>query len=293
MKYLRTIPNSGAGIGHQWMNWQLGAILANKWDLGFVHTPLISERSNGNWDNFLNFGSRYKTIDHLSELKVINLPKLDYGFDKSVDIGKQNLNHIARLIANGKDNTVYQFPRNTFPGIVSSKLYHIVDQLRNDYFDVNTPHDNGEFVASFHLRRGDVSPIGNPNRWLENEYYIEWMYLIKEILDSHSISNYRFVLFSTSSNISDFSEYPDFVETRIDGDPYEDFDYMVNSDILFAGLSSFSIMAATLNPNFNFYCPLRTYCSWMEYHGNPYKLNYSNSYNKDVSKLKKWLQKNN
>lgn len=285
MKYLKTRQNKNGGVGHQWMNWQLGAVLAEKWNYGFVHSSLDSKRSGGSWDEFLNFGEGYLRKQDVDDLTIKNIPDWDYGFGKSKEIGTKNLKKLKKFLQEGPDETVYEFPHNKFQGIIAKDLPIIIPSLREKYYSRHkNPTENDQFVVSFHLRRGDIDPDNNSNRWIDNEFYIEWIDRIKLVLDQSNIDS-KFVLFSTTGRTGEFEDFPSFVELRIDGNPFEDFNYMVYSDVLFAGLSSYSILAATLNENFCFYCPLQTYTLWMED-----QENYINVYEKKSWELEKWIE---
>lgn len=283
MKYLKTNPHNNAGIGHMWMNWQLGAILAEKWGYGFVHSELNSKRSGGNWNDFLGFGEGYLKEVDVADYPKQKLPKWDYGFDESEETGRKNLKKLHDLVETGEDETVYEFPYSHFQGIVARNLPLIIPSLQKKYYKRHEDPTE-KFTVSLHLRRGDVDPENNQNRWLKNEFYIDWIDRIKQVLDKSGIDS-KFVLFSTTGRTGKFDDFQPLVERRIDGDPFEDFNYMVYSDILFAGLSSYSIMAAALNENFCFYCPLRTYTLWMEDNEQ-----YSNAYDKSTENLERWIK---
>ena len=274
-----TSPHKGAGVGHQWMNWQLGAILAKKWNYKFVHSSLDSKRSGGDWDNFLGFGEGYLTEHDVKDVPVKNIPRWDYGFDKTREEGKENLIKLKQFIEEGPENTVYKFPYSHFQGIVAEDLPLIRSELQQKYFKRHSDPTES-FTVSLHMRRGDIDSKNNSNRWLDNDFYINWIDRIKKVLDDNSVEA-KFILFSTTGRTGEFDDFQPFVERRIDGDPFEDFNWMVHSDILFAGLSSYSIMSATLNKNFCFYCPLRTYTLWMDGHST-----FSNAYNKNIEKFK-------
>jgi len=289
MKYIKSNPNENAGVGHQWMNWSTGLVLARLLNCGFVHTPLISKRSGGNWDNFLNFGEDYTTMGQL-DLPVRDLPSLDIGMDVSPKKGCENLRTIIRKVINGPDDHIYSLEYNTFLGVLGKDVWLILDELREKYERVNSISPNDRFTASFHLRRGDVNPEENPGRWEPNHFYIDWIRQIRKVLvERGGFEHPKIILFSTTGQTGEFGDFPDYVDLRIDGDPYEDFHAMVESDILFTGLSSYSILAAVLNQNFCFYNPLQTYCDWMENPKNPYFKNYSSVKNISLDKLIKWL----
>lgn len=289
MKYLKTRPNGGGGIGHQWCNWQVGAALAEKWGYKFDHTPLISQRSGGDWDSFLNIGKGYESNINLREKE---LPDLNFGHFESKEKGKKNLKRIKKFIDNGKENTIYKFPYNKFPGIVSKDVSLLVGEMRKKFRKKNPVKNHNSFTVSFHLRRGDVDPEQNSNRWLSDEFYINWMKKIRSFLSESRVDNFEIYLFSTTGYYTkNFDNYPDFLNLRIDGNPFRDFKFMADSDVLFTGLSTYSVLASVYNVGFTFYSPFKElhYCSWMEDERNPRHEFYSNAFEGYSDKFEKWF----
>lgn len=76
-RYLTGVPNPYAGIGHQLCNWNAGLIFANKYNLKFVHHPLVSKLKESMWEEFIGFGDGELLYDEIlknKSIKRVNLP---------------------------------------------------------------------------------------------------------------------------------------------------------------------------------------------------------------------------
>lgn len=271
------------------MNWQVGYLLSKDLDCQFLHTPLISERSGGGWDKVLGFGTGHKTAGEVN-LPEEKLPDLDLGLDVDEATGRENLRKMKKRILEGPEDRIYVLPENKFPGVLAEKLWTALSELRWKYN--RSRRKEKTFKVSIHLRRGDVTPDANPFRWVPNKYQIRWINFLRRYLVDHvGLRDVEFCLFSTTGKTGSFGDFPQYVRRKLDGDPIKDFREMVKSDILFAGLSNYSILAAALNTGFCFYLPLQTHCDWMETDRNPFKSNYQDATKGNIRKLRRWIDR--
>lgn len=195
----------------------------------YIHTPMYKMHHNNEniknfpeyMNKFINFESKFKSIDQLSnyEISIINNVK-------------------EGPFVHGSLHPEYFY--NT----------HVLNLLREIYYSNSKPSitsfDNTKKNIAVHIRRGDVNPEKYPSRFISNKVYID---LIKKI----DLSNSLIHIFSegNSENFKDIIE--SFSENKLIFHLNENiqltFHSMVKADILVISKSSFSYCAALLNEN--------------------------------------------
>jgi hypothetical protein len=298
MKYITVNPSKGVGIGHQLLNYNCGLILSKLTNTEFIHEPFESKRSLDSkaetWESFLNLHSLYKQRKDLEQVKTLNIQNTDFGYFKN-KINKQtaesNLSNILKLINNTPDNTLIELARNQYPGIIAEYSPLIFNDLRKAYFEKNKKQRTNQIVIAMHIRRGDIGNSKNiliKGRWLEDQYYLDWINFFNETLSDKNIV----IKIYSEGNPSNFSNLKkDNVELVLGGNPRNAFHAFCTCDILVVGLSTFSNKAALINNNFRILYPLMTQNDWVNHIDNPESSN-TMMYDDPKEKLKQFLNLN-
>jgi hypothetical protein len=124
------------------------------------------------------------------------------------------------------------------------KLYNYI----YEYSFVNKPLYDDIFRVCIHIRRGDVNMYKNTERFLSDEYYLDKINKISQILFS---KNKKFIIniYSENSNTYNFNKFKNLnnVELKIDYDDVETIKELAMSNILIMSKSSYSYVAGLLN----------------------------------------------
>ena len=195
----------------------------------YIHTPMNRMHHNDEdvenfptfMNNFINFESKFKTSNQISNYETSILNQVKEGF-----------------FVHGSLTPEYFY--NT----------HVLNVLKDIYYSNSKPiittYDNTKINIAIHIRRGDVNPQRYPNRFIPNQIYID---LIKKI----DLSNCLIHIFSQGT-LEDFTNIIEsFPENEFIFHLNENiqltFHSMVKADILILSKSSFSYCAALLNEN--------------------------------------------
>lgn len=255
--YLTGVPNPHAGIGHQLCNWNAALIFAKKYNLKFVHHPLLSKLKESKWEKFLNFGDGeflYDDIVNDNSIEILKLPRI--WWDREDKQGDRVVNEIISEIINSADSG----KKILFHLDYDQSVYDytsVREILREKYWNNRNKHpisldwqQNTLHIAA-HIRRGDVMKMNKTSknfqqRWLDNSYFINIIKKIKEILPDRQISIHVF----SQGNITDFQEFKTIdsqVIYHLDEDEYQTFHSMIVADILLLSPSSFSYFAGLIS----------------------------------------------
>ena len=194
----------------------------------YIHTPMYRMHHNDEnienfpnyMNNFINFESKFKTINQISNYETSILNQVKEGF-----------------FVHGSLHPEYFY--NT----------HVLNLLREIYYSNSKPtittFDNSKKNIAIHIRRGDVNPEKYPSRFISNQIYID---LIKKI----DLSNTLIHIFSEgkSEDFNDIMEsFPNKFILHLNENIQLTFHSMVKADTLVLSKSSFSYCAALLNEN--------------------------------------------
>lgn len=195
----------------------------------YIHTPMYKMHHNDeNIENFpeymnkfINFESKFKTTNQISN------------YEKSI------LNNVKEgFFVHGSLNPEFFYNKK------------VLKLLREIYYSTEKPEiklfDKTKKNIGIHIRRGDVNPDKYPNRFINNENYID---IIKKI----DLSNSLIHIFSEGQP----KDFTDIIESfpennfifHLNENIQLTFHSMVKSDILVISKSSFSYCAALLNKN--------------------------------------------
>ncbi len=250
-RYLTGVPNAYAGIGHQLCNWNAALIFASKYNLKFVHHPLISKFKQSSWEEFLGFGDGELLYDEIStkqSIKIVKLPRIRWntadptGHDIVTKIinyaypGSNILFHLA------KDQSVYDY--TTFRDILRKKYWN----TRNNN-SLKCGFRQGKLNIAVHIRRGDIMQMNKKDknfqqRWLDNSYFLNIISTIK-----NKISDNIDIHIFSQGNVANFSDFDEIgnVIYHLDEDEYQTFHSMIVADILLVSPSSFSYFAGIIS----------------------------------------------
>ncbi|KHJ38162.1 hypothetical protein PBAC_17030 [Pedobacter glucosidilyticus] len=251
--YYTTIPNPGAGIGHQLANWIAGYWFAKQLKLQFAHSPF----SNAKWEYFLGFGEQEKTLKELLSkgYRRVNLPL--FNENKPIDIELQK-----KIIQSfGSKKVVFVAEQDQF----YKNQFEVIDAIQNKFYNAPSRqqdkliYDSDTFNIAVHVRRGDIV-IGqesrNPNlllRWQDNNYYVT---VLKQALDKIVISKPIKIYLFSQGEVTDFPDFDEFPNLHfcLDMNAQDSFLHMVYADLLITSKSSFSYKPALLNKGLKI-CP--------------------------------------
>lgn len=253
--FLASVPNPGAGIGHQIANWMAGYYYAKVFGLKFAHIPFSSEHQPlipSQWERFLGFGEGETTMVQLKVqgYKTVRIPLFN-GNDE------WQMNAIHNIIASYADRKVVflceqdQFLRD---------LQLLIPDLQHKFYsaparkDDKLQYNNDYFNIAVHVRRTVIidgktieeTPEVRAQRWLSNDYYEN---VLKTVLENIKPKKPIAIwLFSTgkAEEFKDFAKYGE-VHFSNDMDEYQSFAHLVFADLLITSKSSFSYKPALMN----------------------------------------------
>lgn len=122
----------------------------------------------------------------------------------------------------------------------------IINEIRKNYYSTPKPDNPYKNYVAIHIRRGDVNVKDHPDRWIDNNFYLNYIEKIKSKFPNKKI------IICSQGNLDNFKVIKnlntDIIFDLID-DPLRHFNILVNADVLVPCLSSFSFIAGLLNKN--------------------------------------------
>ena len=246
-QYFSSVPNPGAGIGHQMANWIAGYWFAQLFGIKFAHIPF----SNKIWEDFLGFGNNETQVNELvknGKYRKVKLPLFNEGNPIEVNL-------IRNIISVYKGQKVIlvteqdQFYKDQFgvQDIIKQKFYSTPSRR-----DQKLIYSKYYFNIAIHVRRGDiVSNDGTVNenfnmRFQQNDYFFK--VLLSVILNLKVSKPVMIYLFS-QGEIDSFNEFKEFnnIHFCLDMSAINSFLHMVYADLIITSKSSFSYKPALLS----------------------------------------------
>lgn len=256
---------SNSSFGHSMYNYISGLLFSKEAGLEFIHSDLqgYAERFN----DILNLRNKFKTIDNIEIYKNIQLDIFD--FRKEGDIEKCH-GEIKRHIGDGILFNLDFKKGNLFPGRLIKNSEWLVDIFSSSYFEKNKKlqiYEPSYKNVSIHIRRGDITEMGNPDRWQPNSYYINIINKLSKdpltkffIISDGSVNDFIdiqnefkdldiFVLPSSheSSETVLNCQFNSRYNLILGGKDTEVFHMLSQSDVLVTGQSSFSTVCSYIN----------------------------------------------
>lgn len=242
-QYLTAIPNKGAGIGHQMANWIAGYAFAEKFQLGFVHTPF----SDPKWEDFLDFGRNEIQNTDLEKLAYIKrrLPLFDENNPTEVD-------KILRIITSYHGRKVwFELEQDQF----LANQYEVMDALKDKFYS-SPSRQNDKIVfdstknnVAVHIRRGDIlalDAIKQNIRFQDNLYFEKALQLGLQTVDNKKDTHIYIFSQGKEEDFQEFKKYKN-VKFCFEMSAVDSFLHMIMADVLITSKSSFSYKPALLN----------------------------------------------
>ncbi len=243
MKKIVFIPNKGARLGHQFVEWLRGYIFCRNNNYSFYHHGFL-ENSKG-MDDILNLSHRENLFQDWKGKMILRdqMPLNDY------------------LQSGSEDLYVYDFflPNDFIDlGEIDDNIRGV---LREKYFLNNKrlPHDS----ISVHIRRDDIlkGDVKWGNRYISIEYFIS---ILGGLFKDHLLFEVKVF----SSNVDeDFYKIKTLpyknISIHINGDIKTALNHMINSRVLVTSSSGLSFIASIISDDNNTkICPMNFWHKW-------------------------------
>lgn len=249
--FFSSVPNVGAGIGHQLANWIAGYWFAKQFKLKFAHIPF----SNSTWEEFFGF---YQNEVLFSELvkkgyKVVRIPIFDEHNENEIEMIRNIISAYSgkKIVFLSEQDQFYQEQYGVIQDI--QKKFYSCKARKNESLIYN----KDTFNLAVHVRRGDIVQTPGENneelskRFQSNDYFVSALETALDTLKDKK--NIHIYLFSQGKK-EDYSEFLKFNNLHfcLDMGAKESFLHMVYADALITSKSSFSYKPALLNRGIKF-----------------------------------------
>lgn len=280
-------------IGHHWLKWMVGPILAQKYGLQYVYKSFLEYENSPSWDKFLGFGNcvpsklntkgvpfyNIKNIEQ--DIFDVYLPKLawDCGWDDPV---------FKRMIGNDYKFEVF-FKIAPGQAMAFDWSYYLNNDLREKYDfarqkdPIVSDLDPNIINVVTHIRHGDVNINDQPERWITNEQYEFIFNQINKFINNcviHICSEGKIADFGNLSKIKN-------VVFHLEESPFKALNRMINADIFIPAKSAFSTLVCYLNRKCKMCIPFSVY--WFNFPDLPELIPVNNNFEFDNKKLIKFL----
>jgi len=258
-------PDRYGRFGHQTFSLLAAWCFANRFNARFIPTQYAYFAIQ--YNSYVNFCDSKAAYKYNPQDPILDFCTLQGSVPDPNGNNKYNLQHpietgffleeLASL--SSKNHTVLvELPFDQTPGkfilnipkYIHSDLVNIFSPLIN----INKTINHDPPLVVLHIRRGDVDTVNHPNWFISDERYI---YIIKAVSD-YMNENVRIVVLLQGSNTLAESA---FIKTLINKgilrirftegrwtneNEIQDFATMLNADMLIAGQSSYSLLAALI-----------------------------------------------
>jgi len=277
-------------LGHCMYNYITGLLLSKKLDFEFIHSDLTN--SSSRFNRLLNLRSEFKSIDDIEFNRKISIPSVHLNLSSNLSelerFHNPDYDYMTNYIKKYVDynyNTLFELGTEAgihFPGKMIDDSEWIIEKFQRAYWKKNnlsnTIYNAGEINVAIHMRRGDVKILAHPDRWKNDNHYIELIKILKE-----KIPNANFFIFTEGekeefldfqeilnldSNFHKFSMNPNEKNNTILNNKFEGkiniisggldteiFHHLVSSSYLVTGQSTFSTLACYFNKGIIIYTP--------------------------------------
>lgn len=286
MRYITTTCEDGVksryeddgAVGHFWLKWMVGSIMAHGYDLQYVYNHVVPEYMGTKWNEFLGFDKNCVKIEDAKDLKIINLQKLPW--DSTWD----NPSFQKTITDNPKDNILFKIAQAQ--SIEFDWRYYFDNDLREKYNfarqqnPVKSDLDLSVFNVVVHIRHGDINIKDQPERWITNEQYEHIFKQINVVFDSkcviHICSEGKTEDFGNLCKISN-------IIFHLNDSPFEAFNRMINANMFIPAKSAFSTLACYLNEGIKLCIPFSIY--WRNFPDTRELIHINENYDFDFRKL--------
>lgn len=201
---------------------------------GYVHSPILATEHNITFSTIERFNANLQLPSDLypQGAQVINMAMINVEIIKRKHLCKQDvlfrITFAHRYLDYHREILSQPYPYQ-FPWVQK---------------DVQDP-----LVIAVHIRRGDVSPTQNKERYVPLQYYMDCLTNLQQILMTAHMP-YRIHIHSEQSIKQELTHSPAGLHSELiwhlDEDVNETFTAFVNADILFTGFSSLSYAASLI-----------------------------------------------
>jgi hypothetical protein len=253
--------------------------LAKYLNINYYHTPIdyidhlgLIHIQNNTYD--------YELLERWKKFVKLENSEENIHFDKILEYDFIKYNELINLIENDKKN-INVLIKILAPYMITDNFPIILYPLKNENI-LNVRQKSKDYIdIAVHIRRGDGVIVYQPERLLPDEYYINLINIISNILNQQNIAH-KFTIFSErptkkviltpehhslkgrfteykeiDENLYNFDKFNDIpnLEFNINTDPMETLEDMINANILITSISSFSYLAGLFNKNLVLYYP--------------------------------------
>jgi len=244
------------GLGAQYQRIISILALAKKYDCQYIHESIktfehISNENTEYYELIEEYFQIYKFTANISEITFHNIEFL------KGNITSEHMDYYKEISKNINVLLILDHPYNIFDK--DPNEYDIImPLLREIKLSLYLPEYNeSNKNIAIHIRRGDVSPYSNNNRFVELSYYQN---IINKFADKYK--NGTFFIFTEISN-NNKEEFENFIiknknnniniKLMADIDVLMTLEYLIKADVLVMSKSSFSYIAGLYNNNEVYY----------------------------------------
>ena len=219
---------------------QIQRVLSIYWickqhSFGYIHTPIVTNREGTTTKDLAQFNqSMMLPSDQCSPIRVKKMSSFNLGLIKHYEHQRDDL-----LI---KITFAHQYI-DSHPEILSQPFPYRFNWIEET---LCTPTN-----IAVHIRRGDVTPTQNNQRFVDFKYYLDCFIHLETILTQSNIS-YVLHIYSQGELRSELGTFGrdltkiKNISLHLDEDINDTFRAFVNADVLLTGFSSLSYAAAML-----------------------------------------------
>jgi hypothetical protein len=252
-----------AAIGHHFLNWLKGPTLAQRYGLRYLYNDIVPHYMGTKWNEFLGLGK----IENVSNCDVVNIPQVEWNASWDHPVIAEYVKKYEHSSITEHENTLLR----TAPGrgIQIDWQYYLNNDLREKYDFARREYPVGchkwdTFInIGIHIRRGDINPKDQPERWITNSQYIRLM----ETITSKFKDDCLFHIYSEGMPASFADILNHFglaVILHLNDDPIVAFHNLVTCDVLVNAKSAFSVCAAYFHKGPKLCIPFSIY--WQQTH---------------------------
>lgn len=234
MYYLTYDNGDRAGAGAQVQRILSLFLLAKHYNLGYTHTRFITREHDFTEEVLARFNNLFELFSY-DKKDFDEIVRVQHFTDAVLSFIQDNPQPDKNILL-------------VIPGahlFIDTNPWLLDDPFPVKFSWVDDVLNNQETQIAFHIRRGhDVTPTVNPDRFVAVSVYLDYMKELRKILTKP----YRFHIVSKKEIRPELADIPleNDIVLHIEEDVAKTFKFLINCDVLFAGLSSFSYSAAML-----------------------------------------------
>lgn len=268
-----------SAVGHFFLGWLIGPILAQNYGLKYIYSNPVPDYIGNEWNDFLGFKKTFPGYK-IENYKIIDLPMLSW--PATSEQFRALMKKYEYSSISDEKNIILQ----TQPGqsLSIDWSYYLNNGLREGYDEkrqenpIQCYFDKDFINVAVHIRRGDINPKDQPERWITDKEYERLLENLCLTLQSKYLENKLKIHIYSEGENGDFIRLirnPMLFCTlvfHLNEDPMITFHHLVSSDILINAKSAFSVLASYLNKGIKMVIPFSIYWN----HSFPKNNNFNN-----------------